>query len=95
MKELTVADNVEKRRYEAHLGSELAGYIAYYHEPGRMMLLHTEVLPAFEGQGIASRLVAAALADIRERELSLVPSCPFVRSYLERHPEDADLVATR
>jgi uncharacterized protein len=90
--ELTVEDNAEKRRYEGRVADELAGYIAYYHEPGRMMLLHTEVLPEFEGQGVGSRLVGRALADIRERGLSLVPACPFVRGYLERHPEDADLV---
>jgi uncharacterized protein len=92
--EFNVRDNPEERRYEARLGSEVVGYIAYRFEPGRMTLVHTEVDPAFEGQGIASRLVAGALDDIRDRELSLVPVCPFVRSYLQRHPEHADLVGT-
>jgi uncharacterized protein len=39
--------------------------------------------------------VAGALDDIRERGLRLIPICPFVRSYLERHPEQADVVAPR
>jgi predicted GNAT family acetyltransferase len=93
--ELSVQDNTEERRYEASLGSEVVGYTAYRLEPGRIVLVHTEVEPAFEGHGIASRLVAGALDDIRRRGLALVPVCPFVRSYLERHPEDADLTATR
>ena len=95
VEELTVVDNVDARRYEARLGSDVVAYIAYHLEPERMALIHTEVEPAFEHQGIAARLVAGALDDIRRRGLSLVPICPYVRSYLKRHPEDADLAARR
>ena len=93
--ELTVHDNEEERRYEARIGSQVVGDIAYYPEAGHLTLVHTKVEPAFEGKGVATRLVAGALADIRRRGLSLVPVCPFVHSYLERHPEHADLVVTR
>jgi uncharacterized protein len=93
--ELTVEDNADERRYEARLGSEVVGYIVYHLEPERITLIHTEVEPAFEHQGIAGRLVAGALDDIRSRGLSLVPVCPYVRSYVERHPEDADLASRR
>jgi hypothetical protein len=62
-------------------------------EPGLITLIHTEVDPAFEGKGIAGRLVAGALDDIRRRGLLVTPICRFVRSYLRRHPEYADLVA--
>jgi uncharacterized protein len=93
--EFSVRDNPEQRRYEARLGSEEVGFIAYRIEPGRITLVHTEVDPAFEGHGIASRLVAGALEDIRGRGLSLVAVCPFVRAYLERHPEHADLTVQR
>lgn len=92
--ELSVHDNADEQRYEARLSSEVAGYVAYRLEPGRMTLVHTEVDPAFEGHGIASRLVAGALDDIRRRGLTLVPVCPFVRAYLQRHPEDADVAPT-
>jgi uncharacterized protein len=57
-----------------------------------LALVHTEVEPRHEGRGFASRLVAGALDDIRARGLGVVPTCPFVRSYLERHPEYGDLV---
>lgn len=92
--ELTVVDNGEKLRYEARVGSEVAGFIAYDTEPGSITLIHTEVYPEFEGKGIASQLAAGTLDDIRRRGLAVVPVCNFVRGYLERHPEYADLVTT-
>lgn len=93
--ELTVADNAGQRRYEARQGSEVVGFITYRLHPGRMTLIHTEVAAALEGKGIASQLVAGALDDIRRRGLTIVPICPFVRAYLRRHPEYADLVARK
>src|SRR5439155_23952305 len=48
--------------------------------------------PAFEGRGLGTRLIAGALDDIRARGLELIPTCPFVRAYLRRHPEQRDLV---
>lgn len=93
--ELVVADNAEKQRYEARQGSEVVGFITYRLDSGRMTLIHTEVAPALEGQGIASQLVAEALDDIRRRGLTIVPICPFVRAHLRRHPEYADLVARK
>jgi predicted GNAT family acetyltransferase len=93
--ELTVADNVEQRRYEARQGSRVVGFISYRLDSGRMALIHTEVAQALEGQGIASQLVAGALDDIRRRGLTIIPICPFVRAYLRRHPEYADLAARK
>ena len=94
LEELTVDDNGDERRYEARIGATVIGVLNYRGEIGRLRIVHTEVDPAFEGKGVASRLVAGALDDIRRRGLSFVPVCPFVRAYLSRHPEQADLVAT-
>ncbi|SRR6266480_7287347 len=91
--ELTVADNPAERRYEARVGSEIVGFIDYREAPGKMKLMHTEVDPALGGRGVASRLIAWALDDIRRRGLSVVPFCPFVVTYLQRHPEYSDLVS--
>ena len=91
--DLRVIDNRPLRRYELHLGESVAGFIAYRTRPGAVVLLHTDVDPAFEGRGFGSRLVAGAFEDLRARGLAVVPICPFVGSYLRRHPEDADLVA--
>jgi predicted GNAT family acetyltransferase len=54
-------------------------------------LLHTEVAEQFEGRGFASALARAALDYARANSLKVIPTCPFVRKYLERHPEYADL----
>jgi uncharacterized protein len=92
---LGVSDNPDAHRYEATIDDEVVGYIAYHLEDGLITLVHTEVDEAVEGQGVGSRLVAATLDDIRSRKLSVEPICPFVRGYLERHPEHADLIASR
>ena len=57
--------------------------------------MHTEVDPAAEGTGVGSQLVAAALEDIRGRGLSVLVVCPFIRSYIRRHPEYAELAASK
>jgi uncharacterized protein len=91
--DLRVIDSRSLRRYELRHGETVVGFIAYQMEPGGVVLLHTDVDPVVGGRGFGSRLVAGAFKDIRARGLSVVPICPFVSSYLRRHPEDADLVA--
>jgi len=90
--ESRVTDNPGRQRYELWLGDRRAGLIQYLTEPGAVLLVHTEIDPAFAGQGLGDRLVAGALGDLRARGLKLVPVCPFVRAYLRRHPGYADLV---
>jgi len=89
---VAVRDNPEELRYELVVDGEVAGEIRYRRSPDRIVLVHTEVSPSLEGQGLASRLVAGALDDIRARGLRVVPICPFVRAYIGRHPEYNDLV---
>ena len=89
--DLRVVDNPEELRYELWLEATRAGFIDYRSEPGVILLVHTEVDPAFEGQGLGARLVAGTLDDLRARGLRLVALCPFVRSYLRHHREYADL----
>jgi len=90
--DVVVTDNDEEQRYEAHLDGQLAGIAAYTRSDGRIVFTHTEVDDAFEGRGIGGHLVKAALDDVRGRGLRVVPRCPFVKSYVERHPEHADLL---
>ena len=92
---MRVVDNPADERYELWVGDEPAGQIVYRLRENAVALIHTEVADAFEGHGLGGKLVSGALADIRERGLRLIPICPFVRSYLERHPDQADLVAPR
>jgi predicted GNAT family acetyltransferase len=67
--------------------------LRYAHRGGDLDLVHTEVPPALEGQGYAATLTEAALAYAESQNMKVIPSCPFVSTYLRRHPEHADLVA--
>jgi hypothetical protein len=92
---IDIVDNEARRRYEARLDGELAGIVDYGRIDARIVALHTEVLPAYEGRGIASALVRRVLADAREAGIKVTPRCPFFVSHFERHPENADLLAPR
>jgi predicted GNAT family acetyltransferase len=93
MADITVVRNDGKHRYEALVDGQVAGFAQYREQPGTIILWHTEVDPAFEGKGVASVLARWALDDVRSRGERVVPQCPFIASYLKRHPEYADLVA--
>jgi predicted GNAT family acetyltransferase len=90
-----VTDAPERGRYEAHLDGQLAGVLEYIIKYRRLALVHTEVLPAYEGRGIGSTLVRFALDDARKRGLRVIAICPYVQDYLTRHPEDDDIVVGR
>jgi predicted GNAT family acetyltransferase len=87
-----ILDVPEADRYEAHLDGELAGFIDYKLRGARIALVHTQVLPAFEGRGVAGDMVRFALDDARRRGLRVIATCPYVRAYVERHPETRDVV---
>jgi uncharacterized protein len=89
---IAVQDNPGESRYELLLDERVVGEILYRLTPDHIVLLHTEVLPSLESKGLGARLVAGALDDIRVRGLRVVPFCPFVRAYIRRHPDYADLV---
>jgi predicted GNAT family acetyltransferase len=89
---MTVRDNPAELRYELLDGNEVVGEIRYRREPGALALVHTEVDPSHEGTGAAGMLVEEALRDLRARGLGVIPVCPYVRAWLRRHPEQADLV---
>jgi predicted GNAT family acetyltransferase len=89
---VSVVDNPAELRYELEVDGRLAGILRYRVEPGLVVLVHTDVHPAFEGRGLGGRLVAGALEDIRARGLRVAPHCPFAAEYIRRHPEYADLV---
>ena len=92
---LRISDNPREHRYEARFAEDVIGFMDYHLKPGLITLMHTEVDRAAEGKGVGSQLVAAALEDIRSRGLSILALCPFVRAYIRRHPEYADLVASK
>ncbi|MGH3715569.1 MAG: GNAT family N-acetyltransferase [Micromonosporaceae bacterium] len=90
----SVRNNPERHRYEVSVDGTVAGFAAYRTRPGIVIFTHTEIEPAYEGQGLGTKLARAALDDVRANGLELLPLCPFIAGYIERHPEYADLVVT-
>jgi predicted GNAT family acetyltransferase len=87
-----VRNNSAESRYELDVDGAVA--IAEYRlHDGRVTFTHTEVPDALEGRGIGSRLIKGALDDARAGGLKVVPACPFVKRYMDKHPETQDLLA--
>jgi len=88
-----VTDNAADHRYEITVDGKVAGFIDYHDRGARRALNHTEIDPAYEGQGLASTIARAALDDIRAHGKVVLPYCPFVRGFIERHRDEyVDLV---
>ena len=92
MGDVVITDNRASGRFEALVGGALAGYAEYRDRPGHRVLTHTVVDPAFEGQGVGSALARNAVDRARADGVGIVPACPFVHAWIDRHPEYADLV---
>jgi predicted GNAT family acetyltransferase len=89
--EHTVIDNAQAQRFEVHLDGETA-VLEYRLRDDALWLIHTEVPHAIEGHGVAAALTRYALDNARARGLKVVPRCEYVKAWLQRHPEYADLV---
>jgi predicted GNAT family acetyltransferase len=85
--------NETEQRYEARVDGELAGFAEFELGGDRIVFTHTEVDDRFEGQGVGSKLARFALDDVRERGgLRVVPRCPFIKTWIDKHPDYADLL---
>jgi predicted GNAT family acetyltransferase len=84
-----VTDNTAQPRFELRVGDALAELI-YRRRADRLILVHTEVPDELGGRGIGGQLVQAALAKAAAEDLTVVPLCPFARSWLERHRDAAN-----
>jgi hypothetical protein len=87
-----ITDAEAAQRYEARVEGDLAGFLEYKAKRGHIALIHTEVLPAHRGRGIAQELARFALDDARRQGLRVIATCPSVRAYVARHPETHDIV---
>jgi uncharacterized protein len=90
--ETTVRDVPEESRYEIRDGDRVLGLAAYQRRGDTTAFTPTEVDPDAGEDGVGSRLVRAALDDVRSKGGSVVPQCSFVRGWIERHQDYADLV---
>lgn len=92
LQDLPLIDNAGGHRFELSVNHSTA-FMEYGDREGALALFHTEVPGQLEGQGVGTALVEKVLAEVERRQRQLIPLCPFVTSYLKRHPEWQRLVA--
>jgi predicted GNAT family acetyltransferase len=90
--DIEVRDNPETHRFELLVDGEVAGMAAYRLRESAVIVTHSEVDRRFRGQGLANELARRTLDQIRERDLRVVPLCPFFARYVGEHPEYDDIV---
>jgi predicted GNAT family acetyltransferase len=88
----TVTDVSDRRRFEIAVDGAVVGFVDYRRRPGVICLIHTEIDPAHKGKGLGTLLVKAALDTARAEGLAVLPYCPFVQGFIDRHREYLDLV---
>jgi predicted GNAT family acetyltransferase len=89
-----VTNNTAAGQFEIRTDAGVA-LLRYVPSGDALDLVHTEVPAVMEGQGFGGALAAAALDYARAQHLNVIPTCPFVQTYLKRHKEYADLVQQR
>jgi len=87
-----VVDNPRADRFELLVGDQVAGFAEYERGTQLLALTHTVIEPRFEGRGLGSVLAREALEQARSAGSSVLPYCPFIRRYIQRHPAYLDLV---
>jgi predicted GNAT family acetyltransferase len=88
-----VVNNPSQHRYQLTVDGHTAA--TYYKiADGVITFVHTEVPPELGGKGIGSKLIKGALDQVRADGLKVIAECPFVKAYIEKHPEFADLLKT-
>lgn len=87
-----VRENQEKNRFEIWVDDEIAGFTEHRGLGSVVSLVHTEIGERFGGQGLATQLIRQTLDDLRERDSQVLPICPFVKAFIEKHPDYLDLV---
>jgi uncharacterized protein len=91
--EVQVTDNEAEKRFEVRVDGELAGSAYYDRADDLIVFTHTEIDDAFEGHGVGSTLARAALDAVRaDGRRKVVPRCPFIKGWIDRHPDYQDLV---
>ena len=88
----TVTDVSDRRRFEIAVDEAILGFAEYRRRPGVISFIHTEIDPAHKSEGLGTLLVKAALDTARAEGLAVLPYCPFVQGFIDRHHEYLDLV---
>lgn len=90
---MNIVWEAETRRSAAYDGEKCVGFAEIEDEDGRRVITHTEVDPAYGGQGIARRLIEEVIAAARRDGAKIVPLCSYADKMMRRTDEYADVLA--
>ncbi len=82
----------ENDRYLVEVDGVVAGFTVYHLRGGRYFFVHTHIEASFTGQGLGSVLARYALDDVRAKGGTIIPICPFIAGFVDRHPEYQSLI---
>jgi uncharacterized protein len=86
-----VINNKAHHRYELAIDGHVAA--TYYKlADGIITFIHTEVPPELGGKGVGWKLIQGALDQVRADGLKVIAQCPFVKAFIEKHADYADLL---
>ena len=89
---VSVMDNPRASQFELLVNGVLAGYVTYRDARSGRAFEHTVIATEYQGMGLASQLIRSALNEARATGRTVLPLCPFVRSFVQQHPAYVDLV---
>ena len=93
MPETNVRDNADAKQFEIVVDGKVAGVVQYERSGDVLDLVHTEIDDAYEGQGLGGKLARGALDLVRAAGGKVVPSCPFIKGWIDKHEDYQDLLA--
>ena len=87
-----IRDDPDHHRYVLEIDGEVVGLAVYHIRGGRYFFVHTEIQPGHDGEGLGSLLARTALDDVRAKGEKIVPICPFIATWIKRHPDYAEMI---
>ena len=94
MNTMLVKNNAHRHRFELETDGKVSVVEYQNVDDETLALVHTEVDESLEGQGVGSHLVEGVLQYVEQNNLKIVSVCPFISTYLKRHPDWNRLVST-
>lgn len=94
MNTTSVKNNAHRHRFELDTDGKLSVVDYQTIDDETLALVHTEVDESLEGQGVGSHLVEGVLQYVEQNNLKIVSTCPFISTYIKRHPDWNRVVST-
>ncbi len=94
MVEIKHTNNESKGVFELYYDGKKAGLMTYsWAGDDKFIIDHTEVDEAYGGKGLGKDLVKAGVEYAREKNVKVIPLCPFAKKVIAKTPEFQDVLS--